>query len=113
LGALDRLQEDLRSLFQSPTADAAAQALSRWLLNAEACEHAEGRVWAGRIRRWRREILAHGAQPQRWTNGFIEGLHTKIKHLKRVSYGCRNRDRYRRKMLLGFLAPSRIPQLST
>jgi transposase len=90
-----------------------AQALSRWLRNAEAGEHAEGRVGAGLIRLWRREILAHWAQPQRWTNGFIEGVHTKIKHLKRVSYGCRNRDRSRREMWLGFLPPSRIPHFLT
>lgn len=107
-GALYRLTEDRRSLFESPTAAAAAQALSRWLLNAEACAHAAGRVGAGFLRRWRREILAHGAQPQGGTNGFLEGFHTKIKHLKRVRDGFRHRDRYRRKMLLGFLPPSRI-----
>ena len=87
--------------------------MSRWLLNAEAGDHAEGRVGAGLIRRWRREILAHWAQPQRWTNGFIEGLHTQIKHLKRVSDGFWHRDRYRRKMLRGFLPPSRIPHFLT
>ncbi|MCL8206686.1 MAG: transposase [Actinomycetia bacterium] len=45
------------------------------------------------MRRWRREILAHGDQPRRWTNGFIEGLYTKIKPVKRLSYGFRHRDR--------------------
>ena len=33
----------------------------------------------------------------------FKGLHTKIKLLKRTSYGFTNRDRYRRKMLLAFL----------
>jgi len=113
LAALYRLQEDLRAVFRCATAAEAAPALSRWLVNAEACDHAEGRVWAQTIRRWRAEILAHGQSPRRWTNGFIEGVHTKIKQLKRVSYGFRNRDRYRRKMLLGFLPSSTIPQLLT
>jgi transposase len=113
LAALYRLKEDLRAVFRCATAAEAAQALSRWLVNAEACDHAEGRVWAQTIRRWRAEILAHWQYPRRWTNGFIEDVHTKIKQLKRVSYGFRNRDRYRRKMLLGFLPSSTIPQLLT
>jgi len=40
------------------------------------------------------------------TNGFTEGCNTKIKMLKRISYGLRNVEVYWRKMLLGFV-PSR------
>jgi transposase len=40
------------------------------------------------------------------TNGFTEGCHTKIKMLKRVSYGLRNMEVYWRKMLLGFVPSS-------
>ena len=40
------------------------------------------------------------------TNGFTEGCNTKIKMLKRVSYGLRNVEVYWRKRLLGF-TPSR------
>ncbi len=47
---------------------------------------------------------------QQFTNGYIEGCHTKMKSQKRQSYGFRNRDRYRRKMLLGFRPPIQIPQ---
>jgi transposase len=36
-------------------------------------------------------------------NGFTEGCHTKIMLLKRLSYGYRNVEVYRRRMLLGFL----------
>ena len=37
------------------------------------------------------------------SNGYTEGVHTKIKLLKRISYGFRNREIYVRKMLLAFL----------
>ncbi|MCY0900209.1 MAG: ISL3 family transposase [Firmicutes bacterium] len=110
LGQLYHLKEDLRALFRAQTPAEARQAWERWMLNAEACDHAEGLVWARTLRRWRHEILGHGSQPQRWTNGLIEGYHTKIKQLKRLSYGFRTRDRYRRKMFLGFLPLTAIPQ---
>lgn len=39
----------------------------------------------------------------RTTNAFTEGVHTKIKMLKRTSYGFRNTEIYIKKMLLAFL----------
>ena len=103
LAALYALKEDFRTLLQEPDPALAAQLLSRWLLNADSCEHLEGHMLANLIRRWREGLLHHWHTAQRWTNGYIEGLHTKIKLLKRISYGFTNRDRYRKKMLLAFL----------
>jgi hypothetical protein len=46
------------------------------------------------------------------TNGFTEWCHTKIKMLKRISYGLKNVDVYWRKMLLGVCTISKLfPQL--
>lgn len=39
------------------------------------------------------------------TNGFTEGVHTKIKLLKRLSYGLRNPQSYVEKLELGFVEP--------
>lgn len=39
----------------------------------------------------------------RTTNAFTEGVHTKIKMIKRTSYGFRNAEIYIKKMLLSFL----------
>ena len=39
----------------------------------------------------------------RTTNAFTEGVHTKIKMLKRTSYGFRNTEIYIKKMMLAFL----------
>ena len=113
LGALHRLKEDLRQLLQAPDRATAAAQLSRWLINAEACDHAEGYAWAQTIKRWRPAILARWELGREFPHGFIEGCHTKIKAPDRLSYGFRNRDRYRRKMLLGFLPETAIPQLLT
>ncbi|MBX5466900.1 MAG: ISL3 family transposase [Firmicutes bacterium] len=59
LGQLYHLKEDLRALFRAQTPAEARQAWERWILNAEACDHAEGMVWARTIRRWCREIQGH------------------------------------------------------
>lgn len=50
--------------------------------------------------RWREQILNY--YDYRTTNGFTEGCHTKIKLLKRISYGFRNVDNYIAKMMLAF-----------
>lgn len=61
-------------------------------------------AWTRTLRGWRKEIMGYFDLPI--TNGFTEGCHTKIKLLKRLSYGYRNVQVYLRKMLLGFLPTS-------
>ena len=67
-------------------------------------------LWARTLRRWDREILGYLQYPL--SNGYTEechceqseaSCHTKVKLLKRLSYGFRNVEVYIRKMLLGFL----------
>jgi transposase len=53
------------------------------------------------LKRWRTEIINYFIS--RTTNGFTEGCHTKIKLMKRVSYGFRNIDNYIAKMTLAFI----------
>ena len=53
------------------------------------------------LKRWRTEILNYF--DYRTTNGFTEGCHTKIKMIKRVSFGFRNIHNYIAKMTLAFI----------
>lgn len=53
------------------------------------------------LKKWKRPILNYFKN--RTTNGFTEGCHTKIKLIKRVSYGFKNIDNYIAKMTLAFL----------
>lgn len=97
-------KERLRDLYRSPDR---ATAEARWtslLIAMEASDDAAVLLWARTLRTWRREILAWFELPI--SNGFTEGCHTKIKLLKRMSYGYRNVQVYMRKMLLGFLPTS-------
>lgn len=80
LGPRHRLKEGWRTLIHVLDLKAATARLARWQLEP------------------------------RFTNGYIEGCHTKIKSQKRRNYGLRNRDRCRRKMLRSFRPPIQSPQ---
>lgn len=97
-------KEHLRALYRSSDP---SQAQERWrtlLTVMEASEDGATLQWARTLHSWRREVLGYFSLPI--TNGFTEGCHTKIKLLKRLSYGYRNVQVYIRKMLLGFLPTS-------
>lgn len=53
------------------------------------------------LKNWRTEILNYFTY--RVTNAYTEGVHTRIKLLKRISYGFRNKINYIAKMTLAFL----------
>lgn len=98
------IKEWLRALYQCPDPLTARERWTTLLVSMEASDDASVSQWARTLRSWRREILAYFSLPI--TNGFTEGCHTKIKLLKRLSYGYRNVQVYIRKMLLGFLPAS-------
>ncbi len=95
------IKERLRELYGAPDRRVAEARWTRLLVVMEASDDAAVLVWARTLRRWRKEILGHFELPI--TTGFTEGCHTKIKLLKRLSYGYRNVQVCLRKMLLGFL----------
>jgi len=94
-------KEALRDLYSQSQRTEAEALLNRILINAENSDHPEIQRWARTLRTWRSEILAFF--DNRISNGFTEGVHTKIKSLKRLSYGFKNINIYVRKMLLAFL----------
>ena len=55
------------------------------------------RTW----KNWKEQILNYFKN--KTTNGFTEGCHTKIKMMKRVSFGFRNINNYIAKMMLSFV----------
>ena len=104
LRAFYRAKEKLREFYRQGTRQEAARLLDLIILNLRSEDDGELIRWGNTLRRWRDPILNYFDNGT--TNGFTEGCNTKIKMLKRVSYGLRNVDVYCRKMLLGFV-PSR------
>ena len=97
-------KEKIRELYRQETREKAARVLDNLILNLKCADDGEMLRWGNTLKHWREPILNYF--DQRTTNGFTEGCNTKIKMLKRVSYGLRNAEVYWRKMLLGFI-PSR------
>nr|MBO2479619.1 hypothetical protein [Bacillota bacterium] len=95
------MKEQLRDVYRASSREEAKAILERVLLETEVASDAALVQWGRTLRRWKEEILAY--HDWRVTNGYTEGVHTKIKMLKRISFGFRNRDVYVRKVLLAFV----------
>ncbi|MEE9569092.1 MAG: transposase [Candidatus Binatia bacterium] len=77
--------------------------LGRDLIACESSEDAEMMRWGKTLRWWGKYLLNYFEH--RPTNAYTEGANTKIKLLKRASYGLTNIEVYMKKMLLGLLPP--------
>jgi len=97
-------KEKIRELYRQEGREEAAKLLDSIIFNLKSDDDGELIRWGNTLKRWREPILNHF--DNRTTNGFTEGCNTKIKMLKRISYGLGNVEVYLRKMLLGFV-PSR------
>jgi transposase len=76
-------------------------------------EHSEDAAindWGRTLRRWQEYILNYFDHYT--TNAYTEGVHTKMKLMKRMSYGFKNVDIYIKKMLLSFVPITLIPLIN-
>lgn len=94
------VKEKIRDLYKSRNRTHAEKKFTLILAYLEGVESRPLTVLRGTLIRWQEQILNHFDHDT--SNGFTEGCHTKIKMLKRMSYGFNNRERYKIKMLLGF-----------
>jgi len=86
------MKERLREMFKMERREEAERKLSFAIAIAEESEDVEMGLWAKTLRKWRPYILNHFKSET--TNAYTEGVHTKIKLLKRISYGFRNVEVY-------------------
>jgi transposase len=69
------------------------------------------RQWSRTLNYWKEPILNYFEKQT--TNAYLEGINTKLKLLKRISFGFRNKEVFIRKAILSCLPLSFIPQLLT
>lgn len=94
------VKEKIRDLYRSRTRQSAEKKFTLILAYLEGVESAYLTTLRTTLIRWQPQILNHFDHGT--SNGFTEGCHTKIKMLKRMSYGFNNRERYKLKILLAF-----------
>ncbi len=94
------MKEAFNAIYDAPDRTEGKRRLEVWIFNLDAAG-LPGliTVWK-QLDRWREQILAYFDDGM--TNAFAEGITNKIKVMKRVSYGFRNSERYRQKVLLSF-----------
>lgn len=95
------VKEKLRDFYKSENMREAKRRM-KWLIVF--CENSHSkytRDFGGTLTRWQEYILNHFIQGS--TSAFTEGVHTKIKMIKRMSFGFRNVQNYIAKISLAFL----------
>jgi len=95
------MKEQLRKFYSLRSKKAAQKKLKDLVEIAQLSDDAAMVQWGRSLQRWSPHIL--NFFDHRTTNAYTEGIHTKIKMIKRVSFGFRNVQIYIRKMLLCIL----------
>ena len=91
------LKERFYEIFRQKTRNEAKKELRDWLLLAAQLAIPEFKHCIATFTNWRTEIA--NIIDESVSNGFIEGSNNKIKVLKRISYGVRNFERFRNRIL--------------
>ena len=92
-----RVKNEFLSVIRSKSASEGKKALSGWLLSVEVMDLPEFHDCTKAYHNWFNEIINSLEVP--WTNGFIEGCNNKTKVLKRICYGMRNFNNFRKRIL--------------
>ena len=95
------IKEKIIQMYRAPTQVSAEQRFADIIMLLDTCDSNHYlSVLRKTLKQWQQPILNYFLN--RTTNGFTEGCHTKIKMIKRVSYGFRNLNNYIAKITLAF-----------
>ena len=92
-----RIKNEFLTLIRSESSEVGKQRLVDWLFSVEIMDLPEFQDCTKAYHNWFHEIINSMDVP--WTNGYIEGCNNKTKVLKRVSYGMRNFNNFRKRIL--------------
>jgi len=102
-------KEQLRRIYWAESKEKARELLVSLIRCQEASDDVAMNDWGRMLRRWQEYILNYFNH--KTTNAYTEGAHTKMKLIKRMSYGYRNVEVYIKKVLLSFIPITIIPLL--
>ena len=92
-----RLKNEFLTVIRTKSSAEGKHKLADWLLSVETMDIPEFFDCTKAYHNWFHEILNSMDVP--WTNGFIEGCNNKTKVLKRVCFGMRNFNNFRKRIL--------------
>ena len=92
-----RIKNEFLVAFHSNSSQEGRKRLADWLLSVEVMQMPEFDDCVKAYRNWFQEIL--NAMDVPWSNGYIEGCNNKTKVLKRVCFGMRNFNNFRKRIL--------------
>ena len=92
-----RIKNEFLVAFHSNSVQEGRKRLADWLLSVEVMQLPEFDDCVKAYRNWFQEILNSMDVP--WSNGYIEGCNNKTKVLKRVCFGMRNFNNFRKRIL--------------
>ena len=92
-----RIKNNFLDVIRSVSSSEGKARLADWICSVEVMGLPEFRDCTNAYRNWFQEICNSLDVP--WTNGYIEGCNNKTKVLKRVAYGMRNFNNFRKRVL--------------
>jgi transposase len=95
------IKEKLRDFYRLKNKSEARKKLDNIIMFCENSQSSYMRSFGKTLFRWKENILNYFDNYS--TNAFTEGVHTKIKMIKRISFGFRNIDNYIAKVTLAFI----------
>jgi len=105
-------KERLRDMYKEKTKEEAEKQLRLIILTLTSTDDGELISWGRTLFRWKEQILNYWNNKS--TNGFIEGMYNKMKLIKRISFGFKNKKVFIYKVMLSVLITSiLLPQLMT
>ena len=100
LGQCHQLKEEFRKVFSTEFREEAEKALRKWVEKVETSGVKAFAKFLTTLKNWWECILNYF--DNRITNGFIEGVNTKLRTINRMAYGYGSFFMYRLRMLLSF-----------
>ena len=104
-------KETLRSMYALKEKEKAKEKLTTLITSLTHADDLGLRQWGRTLSYWQEEIL--NFFDKRVTNAYLEGVNNKLKLIKRISFGFRNKEIFIRKAILACLPLYLLPQLLT
>lgn len=101
-------KERLRTMYKIKTKEEVEEKLRLVISTLSSTDDGELITWGNTLSRWKEYILNYFNNKS--TNGYMEGMHNKMKLIKRISFGFKNKEVFIQKVMLSVLITTLLLQ---